>query len=161
MPAYLAGWLTDGEAAARARFSGPVSDEQLRALYSRAAVFAFPSRYEGFGLPPLEAMALGTPVVVSDAASLPEVVGDAALLVPTGDPTAFGAALTRVLADPALAADLARRGRDRAAAFSWARTAAATVDVYREVASARLTRPGRAGPLWHNRRRESCVFGGS
>ncbi|MBN2247113.1 MAG: glycosyltransferase family 4 protein [Coriobacteriia bacterium] len=110
-----------------------VDDAQLRALYAGAAVFAFPSVYEGFGLPPLEAMASGAPVVCTDAASVPEVVGDAALVVPSGDASALAGAMLRLLADPALAADLARRGLDRAATFTWARTAELTVAVYRRV----------------------------
>jgi glycosyltransferase involved in cell wall biosynthesis len=112
-----------------------VTDGQLRSLYESASAFAFPSRYEGFGLPPLEAMGFGTPVVAADASSLPEVVGDAALLFPAGDPAALAAALAELLGSPALAADLVERGRERAALFTWERTAAATVEVYREAAS--------------------------
>ncbi len=113
-------------------FTGRVSDAELRALYAGASAFVFPSRYEGFGLPPLEAMALGAPVVCADAASLPEVVGDAALLFPAGDAVALAAALSRVLDDLALRERLSRAGRERAARFTWERTAAATVAVYRE-----------------------------
>ena len=113
-------------------FTGRVSDAELRALYAGASAFAIPSLYEGFGLPPLEAMALGAPVVCADAASLPEVVGDAALLFPAGDAGALAAALSRVLDDPALRERLSQAGRERAAQFTWQRTAAATVAVYRE-----------------------------
>jgi len=117
---------------ARVAFTGPVSDAELRALYVGASVFVFPSRHEGFGLPPLEAMSLGAPVVCADAASLPEVVGDAALLFAPGDAAALATALSRVLDDPALRERLSRAGRERAAQFTWERTAAGTVAAYRE-----------------------------
>jgi len=116
------------------RLPGYVSDDDLPALLSAARVFVFPSLYEGFGLPPLEALACGTPVVASDGGSLREVLGDAALLVPADDTGALGAALERVLTDPALAADLSRRGPLHAAAFTWERTARATLAAYREIA---------------------------
>jgi glycosyltransferase involved in cell wall biosynthesis len=103
-----------------------VPDATLGALYRLASVFAFPSLYEGFGLPPLEAMACGTPVVTSQASSLPEVVGDAALLVDPRSPREIESALLRVLEDDALAADLAQRGRARAGLFSWETSARAT-----------------------------------
>jgi glycosyltransferase involved in cell wall biosynthesis len=127
---------------ARVAFTGRVSDAELRTLYAGALAFAFPSRYEGFGLPPLEAMALGVPVVCADAASLPEVVGDAALLFPAGDAAALAAALSRVLDDPALHERLSQAGRERAAQFTWERTAAATVAVYREALQLHTELPG-------------------
>ncbi len=130
-PAYLWARLPK-HVRSRARFTGRVDDAQLRALYSGAAVFAFPSRYEGFGLPPLEAMALGAPVVAASASSLPEVVGDAALLVRPGDVGAFASAIASVLDDHALRDDLVDRGRARAGELTWASTADATVAVYRE-----------------------------
>jgi glycosyltransferase involved in cell wall biosynthesis len=114
-------------------FLGFVADADLPTLYSAAAVFAFPSFYEGFGLPPLEAMACGTPVVVSDAASLPEVVGDAGLTVPAEDTDGLAEALARVLLDDALHAQLAAAGRARAAQFTWEQAAARQLDVYRHV----------------------------
>jgi len=117
---------------ARVAFTGPVSDAELRALYAGASAFVFPSRYEGFGLPPLEAMALGAPVVCADAASLPEVVGDAALLFPAGDSGALTRALKNMLGDSALRERLSRAGRERAARLTWESTAAATVAAYRE-----------------------------
>jgi glycosyltransferase involved in cell wall biosynthesis len=121
----------------RVVFPGYVDEPDLPALYSAAAVFVYPSLYEGFGLPPLEAMACGTPVISSNAASLPEVVGDAALLVDPNDTVALAQALYSVLAQPALHADLRRRGFDRAAQFSWQRCAAETLAVYRQVCSMR------------------------
>jgi glycosyltransferase involved in cell wall biosynthesis len=117
---------------ARVAFTGRVSDAELRTLYRGASAFVLPSRYEGFGLTPLEAMALGAAVVCADAASLPEVVGEAALLFPAGDVAALAAALSRVLDDAALRDRLSRAGLARAAQFTWERTAAATVSAYRE-----------------------------
>jgi glycosyltransferase involved in cell wall biosynthesis len=96
---------------------------ELPAVYNLARVLAHPAWYEGFGFPPLEAMACGTPVVVSDRASLPEVVADAGLVVAADDPNAWRKALERVVGDPELSADLRRRGILRAAEFSWARAA--------------------------------------
>ncbi len=103
-------------------FLGFVPDEHLPGLYTLADVLAFPSVYEGFGLPPLEAMACGTPVVTSDCSSLPEVVGEAGLLVPADDPEALAEAIGRVLDDSKLREDLVRRGLARAAEFSWEAT---------------------------------------
>lgn len=105
----------------------------LPLLYSGAGVLCLPSFYEGFGFPPLEAMACGTPAVVADRASLPEVVGDAGLLVNPDDPSSIADALRRILADSALAGDLRRRGLERARAFSWAETARQTLSTYRGV----------------------------
>jgi glycosyltransferase involved in cell wall biosynthesis len=119
----------------RVIFTGYVSDEDLPAIYSAADLFVFPSLYEGFGLPPLEAMACGTPVVCSNTASLPEVVGDAAIMVDPHDVEALAEAMHSVLTDPDLAEDLRRRGLERAARFTWERTARETVEVYREVLS--------------------------
>jgi len=112
------------------RFLGPVAEAEKAALYSAATVFAFLSEYEGFGLPPLEAMACGTPVLAGRTSSLPEVVGEAGLLVDPLDEAEAVAALGRLLADPSLRAELGRRGRERAATFSWERTARQTLEAY-------------------------------
>lgn len=115
------------------RFLGFVPDQTLAALYRLAAVFVFPSLYEGFGLPPLEAMASGTPVVTSNVSSLPEVVGDAALLVDPYDCEAIAGAVRMVLTDQALRDDLASRGLARAREFSWAKAAERVRAIYGEV----------------------------
>ncbi len=116
----------------RLRFTGYVEAEALPAWYSAADLFVYPSLYEGFGLPPLEAMACGTAVIASDVSSLPEVIGDASLSVPPTDEAALADAMRRVLGDAALRADLRARGLERARRFCWERTAALTVAAYRE-----------------------------
>jgi glycosyltransferase involved in cell wall biosynthesis len=125
------GWLSvpglDGPGIRRL---GKVDEPTLDALYRRAEVFALPSRYEGFGLPVLEAMSRGCPVIASDATALSEVAGTAGRLVPPGDVRAWTAAIDEVLDDPGLRADLAARGLRRAAEFSWAATANAHVEAY-------------------------------
>jgi glycosyltransferase involved in cell wall biosynthesis len=118
------------------RFLGFVPDATLAVLYRLASVFVFPSLYEGFGLPPLEAMALGAPVITSNVSSLPEVVGDAAVLIDPTDAGAIADAMARVLGDDALRAELIRRGHERISAFSWARSVARVREVYHELASA-------------------------
>jgi glycosyltransferase involved in cell wall biosynthesis len=120
-----------------ARLLGRVDDADLAALYAGCAAFAYPSLYEGFGLPVLEAMAAGAPVVTSNLSSLPEVAGDAALLVDPRDVDAIADALARVLGDPELARDLRARGRERAAAFSWERTARETRELLYGIARTR------------------------
>ena len=115
---------------------GTVPEPQLWAMYRCAAALVYPSRYEGFGLPVLEAMSCGTPVIASEAASIPEVVGDAGILVDPVDVAGWSSALIRVLTDSGLQERLRRAGRERAAAFSWTRTAQATLDVYRRTARA-------------------------
>jgi glycosyltransferase involved in cell wall biosynthesis len=117
------------------RVLGYLPDEGLPLLYRGAGVFVYPSLYEGFGLPPLEAMACGTPTVVSNTTSLPEVVGEGALLVDPEDPRRIAEAMERVLLDPVLAAELSARGQARAAEFSWERAARETLQVYRDVAA--------------------------
>jgi glycosyltransferase involved in cell wall biosynthesis len=112
---------------------GPVPEADLQALYAEATVFAFPSFHEGFGLPVLEAMAAGAPVVASDIPAIREVAGDAAVLVPPGDVQQWAGALEDVLASPSRRVELAEAGRRRAAMFPWANTAAATLEVYKEL----------------------------
>lgn len=114
------------------RFAGYVAPEDLPALFGAATAFVFPSLFEGFGLPPLEAMVCGAPVVCSDAASLPEVVGDAALLIDPLSPDDLAAALRRLLDDADLRARLRAAGLARAALFSWERTARDTLRIYHE-----------------------------
>ena len=130
----LAGAQAPGSAIpAGARHLGYVSRADLAPLYGSATVVAFPSRYEGFGLPPLEAMSCGAPVVATRVASLPQVLGDAAWLVPPGEDEQLSKAIGELIADVDRRKELAAAGRKRAAAFSWATTAAATAEVYRSV----------------------------
>lgn len=122
--------------AAQTKFAGVVDDVQLVSLYQHARVFVFPSRYEGFGFPVLEAMASGCPVITSNASSLPEVVGDAALLADPSDSNGFMRHLEQVLADEVLCRMLREKGLVRAAQFSWERTARETLRVYERVMKA-------------------------
>jgi glycosyltransferase involved in cell wall biosynthesis len=115
------------------RFLGYLSDDTLAILYRLASVFVFPSLYEGFGLPPLEAMACGAPVVTSNVSSLPEVTGDAAVLVDPTNVESITDGMRRVLADPALAAGMRERGLQRARDFSWERSVERIHRVYRAV----------------------------
>lgn len=117
------------------RFLGFQSEDTLAALYRLAAVFVFPSLYEGFGLPPLEAMASGTPVVVSNVSSLPEVVGDAGVLVNPYDAQSIADGVSHVLEDGAFRAGLVSRGIVRARSFSWRDSARRTRAIYEEVAA--------------------------
>jgi len=112
------------------RLTGPVSEADLLELYRGAAAFIYPSLYEGFGLPVLEAMACGTPVVALRAGSVPEVVGNAGILVDEGDERGLAEAVWRLLDQPERAAALGDRGAARAAAFNWSSTARATLAVY-------------------------------
>ena len=118
----------------RLRMSGFVPDEELGSWYSAADLFAFPSLYEGFGLPSVEAMHCGAPVVASNSSCFPEVVGDAGVLLPPHDVEAWAAALRDLLGDPVERKRLSVLGRTRAETFTWARAAAATYDVYRTTA---------------------------
>ena len=115
------------------RFFGFVPDKTLAVLYRLARAFVFPSLYEGFGLPPLEAMASGTPVITSNLSSLPEVVGDAALLIDPYDADAIADAMRRVLLDSDLREDLRLRGLRRVAEFSWDRSVRRVREIYEEV----------------------------
>jgi glycosyltransferase involved in cell wall biosynthesis len=138
------GWLYEEtlETARRLRledqtfFLGRVPDEDLHKLYVGARCHVHPAHYEGFGLPPLEAMACGTPTVVSNSSSLPEVVGDAALLVNPNDPEEIAVALHRLLTDDQLHAEQRAKGLKRAGCFSWESAARSTMEVYRRVAQA-------------------------
>jgi glycosyltransferase involved in cell wall biosynthesis len=132
------GWLYDDIFAAaeasplreRIHFAGYVADEDLPALYSLAALFAFPSHYEGFGIPVLEAMACGTPVVCADNSSLPEIAGDAALLVEATDTEALADAMHQLSIDTSVREELIRRGYEQAGRFTWEQAARRLVKVY-------------------------------
>jgi glycosyltransferase involved in cell wall biosynthesis len=115
------------------RFFGFVPDATLAILYRLARVFVFPSLYEGFGLPPLEAMASGTPVITSNVSSLPEVVGDAAMLIDPYEPDAIAGAMRRVLVDDRLRDDMRERGLIRAREFSWGQSVRRVRQIYDEV----------------------------
>jgi glycosyltransferase involved in cell wall biosynthesis len=137
------GWLYDDIFAAaeasplreRIHFAGYVADEDLPALYSLATLFAFPSHYEGFGIPVLEAMACGTPVVCADNSSLPEIAGDAALLVEATDTDALADAMHQLLADASKREKLVQRGFTQAAKFTWEKAATRLIRVYHNVAT--------------------------
>jgi glycosyltransferase involved in cell wall biosynthesis len=128
----------------RVRWLGYVPEDELIALYGGAELLVYPSRLEGFGLPVIEAMACGTPVVASDVTALREVAGGAAALVPPGDAPALAAAMARVLADPAAAAAAREAGLRRAGAFSWTRTAARLWELAHERGSTRVRAAHRA-----------------
>lgn len=115
----------------RVIFTGYVSDEELVSLYNHAALFAYPSLYEGFGLPVLEAMACGAPVLTSTAASIPEVAGDAAFYVDPTDTDAIAGGLLTILQDPTMQERLRKLGLEQARRFTWRTTAEATLDMYR------------------------------
>lgn len=142
--AGLEAWGSDAlnVAVARARHAdrimrlGYVGNDDRAALLRGATMLAFPSRYEGFGLPPLEAMTVGVPVVATEAGSLPEVLGDAALLVPVNDVAALAGALSRALSDGALRGQMVAAGHAQVARYSWDRCAAGLVDLYRRAAAA-------------------------
>lgn len=145
VPLVLAGWSGWGDRVwqrlieqlgmtDRVYRTGYVDEETLACLYSGALVTVYPSLYEGFGLPVLEAMACGAPVICSAAASLPEVSGGAALQVDPHDPDDLAAALERILADSGLREQVAERGKRRAAQFSWNRCARETLQVFEKVA---------------------------
>lgn len=144
------GWLYDEidatierlEVATRVRLLGFVPEEDLPALYNAAAAVAMPSLYEGFGIPVIEALACGTPVVASNVSSLPEASGDAALLVPPDDVDALAKALRRLLTDDELRATLRQRGFAHAQHFTWEAAARTVLNVYSELAD--TSRRGRS-----------------
>jgi len=124
--------------ARRVHLAGYIPYDQLPLWYNAATWFVYPSLYEGFGLPALQALACGTPAIVSRASSLPEVVGEAALLVDPQDVEALAAALRRATHEPALAEYLREAGPRQALRFPWSRTARETVAVYRDVLERRV-----------------------
>jgi glycosyltransferase involved in cell wall biosynthesis len=132
-PAFDAAVASSGVGARVVRL-GYLDEARRRSLLSEASVLAYPSLYEGFGFPPLEAMAAGVPVVATRAGAVPEVVGDAAELVVPGDASALAAGLARVIDDAELRAKLVHAGRLRAARFTWASSAASMMELY-ELAS--------------------------
>jgi glycosyltransferase involved in cell wall biosynthesis len=118
-------------------FTGFVAESHTPTLYRGAVAFIFPSRYEGFGLPPLEALACGTPVVGSDTASLPEVIGNAGVLLPPDDAEGMAGALIQLAIDQDFRAEMSRRALAQSARFSWDRTARATLTAYTDAANYR------------------------
>jgi glycosyltransferase involved in cell wall biosynthesis len=133
---HLAATARELGIADRVEFTGRVSDQELDALYRGACAMVFPSLYEGFGLPPLEAMARGCPVIASDRSAIPEVVGDSAILFDPERPEALAAAIRRVLADPSVGMRLRAAGPARARRFDWETTASNTLAVYDRVLAA-------------------------
>lgn len=127
-----AGWGSE-ELGARGQALGYLSEDDLSAAYSAADVYLAPSRHEGFGIPVLEAMVCGCPVMASSGGALPETVGEAGVVERSWDPEQWAATLTALLRDPSRLELLRRRGRERAAEFSWERAARATLAVYEEV----------------------------
>lgn len=115
------------------RFAGYIGKDDMSAVYSGASVFAYPSLYEGFGLPILEAMSCGAPVITSNVSSMPEVAGDAARLVTPTDTEELGEALRALLSDEGLRKNMRQKGRERASKFSWERCARETLALYRKV----------------------------
>ncbi len=134
--AELAELLRTGPTRDDVRLIGYVGDDVLACLYSAATALVWPTFYEGFGLPPLEALACGCPVIVSNVTSLPEVVGDAGVLLDPGDVASWNTAMRRMVEDPRWREDWRRRGPERAAQFSWARCAALTHAAYERVVGA-------------------------
>ena len=144
IPLIIAGWEGWGEKSwmveierlglqQRVFIRGYVDDEDLARLYSGARALVYPSMYEGFGLPLLEAMACGCPVICSNAASLPEVAGNAAALFDAHDPEALAREIDRLIDESEFRNGLIRKGFDRSAQFNWGKSAQKTVDVFRKV----------------------------
>lgn len=134
----------------KVRFLGRVSESELITLYSLADIFAFPSFFEGFGIPPLEAMACGAPVITSNTSSLPEVAGDATLLVDPHDIHAIAQAITQLMENEALREDLRQKGYARAQHYTWSQAASKMLSVYQQLYqgvttfSGDIETPGRA-----------------
>jgi glycosyltransferase involved in cell wall biosynthesis len=120
----------------RVTYLGYVSDQRRLSLLRNATVLAYPSVYEGFGLPPLEAMSEGVPVVATSVGSIPEVVGDAAVLVRPRDPVALAEAILRLLGDAEARANLIVKGLERVKIYNWAATASALGNLYAQIATA-------------------------
>ena len=120
----------------RLKHLGNLDDAELAGIYQHARLFVYPSLYEGFGIPPLEAMACGAPVIVADCSSLPEVVGQAALLFDPSEEDGLERAIVRLLSSSSLCAEMVARGFEQAAKFSWSKTASQTVAVYESLAGA-------------------------
>jgi glycosyltransferase involved in cell wall biosynthesis len=145
------GWLMDDFAASlqargleqNVRFTGYLNDDELCALYSSCKLFVYPSLYEGFGLPPLEAMACGAPVITSNVASVKEAVGDAARLVDPLNVDDIAKALTELLTDETTRKGFSEAGRKRVKSFTWERTALKTLEVYRKLLQPQSTRADR------------------
>jgi glycosyltransferase involved in cell wall biosynthesis len=117
----------------RVQFTGYLPQDDLPMVYNLASLFVYPTKYEGFGLPALEAMACGTPVITTKISSLPEIVGDAGILIPPGDKQALTGAMAEVLRDSTLSNQLSTRGLQRSEYFTWERTAQETMKVYKQV----------------------------
>jgi alpha-1,3-rhamnosyl/mannosyltransferase len=133
-------WIAANGLESRVKWLGRVPHESMPALYGAVDMLVYPSIYEGFGLPPVEAMAVGTPVVAAAASCLPEVLGDAALLVPPDDDKGFAAAMEALLTDTALRAKMVEKGKARAASYTWERCARQTLEVYRAAAGQKRRR---------------------
>ena len=123
----------------KVHFTGYVPAQDMPIVYNLAQVFVYPSIYEGFGLPPMEAMACGTPVITTDVSALRDHVGEAGILIPSQDEEALVQAMRKILLDPDLRKLLSLRGRQQVANFTWKRTALETLKVYQYVASKRAS----------------------
>jgi glycosyltransferase involved in cell wall biosynthesis len=135
------GWMSEGifemveklGLSERIRFTGYIPQEDLPWVYNLSDLFVYPTRYEGFGLPALEAMACGVPVITTNVSSMPEIIGDTGVLVEPHNATALADAITRTISNSQLMAELAVKGLERAKQFTWERTACETLRVYRKV----------------------------
>ena len=119
------------------KFTGYIPDQDLPLVYNLARILLYPSRYEGFGFPPLEAMACGTPVITTAVSAMQDQVGEAGLLVPPQDETALFEAMRRLMHDRPLRDDLSVRGQQQAKLYTWDQTALKTLQVYQRVVTTR------------------------